>query len=408
MRYRIFLVMVFICICFPIHSAAEKTLLKAAFIRDNQLWLIQDDKETQLTEDRHVDSPKWSRDGRFIAFLDRDLSGDKAQLYIYDLKEEEIYQAYPTIETEEFHWSPVSNQLAYLSGGLLNVTKIRNGRPEGFKNVSLGVSNFNWFPDGKAFIVSSPANLLPTGWEQVHLFKVPVDTELDTDKVKPFYTINTDMNDLFAIDATYFKWSQDGRWMSFLATPTASWAMDSNTLCVLSSTGQKFQAIGKMLWYKDWIQWSPFENTIAFISGEGRFFVENKHTTILDIPVWRNETNYTPPGFVDLDLAWLTKKKVLVARAEENKEWEEGPVPTMFTRLYEINIDSGKQKQISFPKKNELDTDPRVIGSYITWYRSTSNKEQGEIWVKNGVGKSYRWLRNVDQAPAFYYEKPFL
>ena len=49
---------------------------------------------------------------------------------------------------------------------------------------------------------------------------------------------------------------------------------------------------------------------------------------------------------------------MIVARAKENKEWKEEPVPKMFTSLYTINIKTGEQKQITFPNKNELDEDP--------------------------------------------------
>lgn len=68
------------------------------------------------------------------------------------------------------------------------MTKTKNGRPEGFENVSLGVSDFEWFPNGKEFIVSSQSNLLPTGWEPVRLFKVPVDANIDSNKIKLFFT----------------------------------------------------------------------------------------------------------------------------------------------------------------------------------------------------------------------------
>lgn len=136
-------------------------------------------------------------------------------MYIYDTKEKDSYQPYPTIESNNFKWSPISNQLAFKDGGVLNVTKTKNGRPQDFDNVSLGVSDFEWFPNGKEFIVSSQSNLLPTGWEPVHLFKVPVNANLNTNKITPFYTIQTNTTDLFAIDAEYFKWSADGKWVSF-------------------------------------------------------------------------------------------------------------------------------------------------------------------------------------------------
>lgn len=394
--------MFFFIVCFltflPIVSA--EVPLKATFIREHQLWMVEGDKEQQLTKGRYIYSPKWSHDGRFIAYLDGDKNGENTHLFVYDTKQKSSYQPYETIETTSFEWSPTTNQIAYNAGGVLNVTKTKNGRPMGFDNVSLGTSDFTWFPNGKEFLVSSQSNLLPTGWGPIHLFRVPINANLNTEKIKPFYTIKTNTPDLFAIDANYFKWSPDHKWVSFLATPTASWSADSNTLCVLSSTGKHFQPLGKMLMNKDWMKWAPTENELAYISGEGRFLVQDKKTTVADIPTSNHQKNYTPNGYVDLDLAWLSPDEVIVARARENKEWQEGPVPTMFTRLYKINSKTGEQKQISFPKRNELDTQPQVRDPYITWYRKGN---QGDVWIKNRIkGHAYIWLKNVDESPVFF------
>lgn len=381
--------------------------LTAAFIRDHQLWIKKGEQEIQITKNRFVYSPKWSYDGRFIAYIDGDEQGEKSNLFIYDTREEDSYQPYIRVVTSDFKWSPNKNQLAYTDHGLLNVTKTKNGRPQGFENVSLGVSGFEWFPNGKEFIVSSQSKLRPTGWGPIPLYKIPVDANLNKDKMKEFYTIQINEKDLFAIDADYFKWSSDGKWISFLAIPTASWANDSNTLCVLSSKGEHFQAVGKMLWYKDWIKWAPDSNQLAYISGEGRFFVENKKTMIADIPILNQQKEYTPVGYVDLGLEWFSQEKVIVARAKENKDWKEGPVPTMFTALYVIRIKSDEQKQISFPKKNELDLDPQVVGSYLTWIRKKDRElNKGDVWIKEGLnGKEKIWLKNIDSAPIFFTDK---
>ncbi|MEK3979717.1 translocation protein TolB [Psychrobacillus sp. FSL K6-2836] len=404
MAIRILIFILLLSFNFSIGATAE-VQLKAAFIRDHQLWMKEGNKETQLTTDRHVSLPKWSKDGQFLAYLAGDENGDNTYLFIYDLKKKENYQPYQ-IETRNFKWSPISNQLAYTSEGVLNVTKTKNGRPQGFENVSLGVSDFEWFPNGKEFIVSSQSNLLPTGWEPVQLFKVPVDANLDTTKIKPFYIIQTNMTDLFAIDAQYFKWSADGKWVSFLAMPTASWSNDSNTLAVLPSVGDQFQVIGKMLWYENWIKWAPRKNQLAFISGEGRFQVENKNTAVTNIPSIKDRKEYTPKGYVDLDLEWLSPDEIIVARAKENKEWKLGPVPTMFTKLYIINIQSGEQKQLTFPPNYEIDDTPQVIGATITWYRKRDKENQGDVWIKNGVNNlEQQWLTNVDSSPTFFHKK---
>lgn len=95
--------------------------------------------------------------------------------------------------------------------------------------------------------------------------------------------------------------------------------MDSNTLCVISSKGGHFQAVGKTLGFKDWIKWAPSANQLAYISGEGRFFVENKKTTVDEMPTAIPQREYTPVGFVDLDVEWLSPDKVIVARTKETR-----------------------------------------------------------------------------------------
>ena len=401
----ILLLLIFFSFPFAFMVNAESTLT-AAFIRDHQLWVKKGEQEIQITENRYISSPKWSFDGRFIAYIDGNESGDKSDLFIYDMKEKESYQPYISVETFDFKWSPTKNQLAYNSHGILNVTGMKNGRPQGFENVSLGVSGFEWFPNGDEFIVSAQSNLLPTGWGPVPLFRIPVNAKLNTDRMKPFYTIQTNENDLFAIDATDFKWSSNGKWLSFIAIPTASWSNDSNTLCVLSSEGDSFQELGKMLWYGEWVKWAPSANQIAYISGEGRFWVENKHTTIADIPIFKGQKQYTPKGFVDLDLEWFSSEIVMVARDNENKEWQEGPVPTMYTAMYAINLKTEEQKQITFPNKNELDQSPQVAGTYLSWLRKNVSNTKQAIWMKEGVsGKEFLWIKNVDAPPAFFQKK---
>ncbi|KAB2331936.1 translocation protein TolB [Bacillus mesophilum] len=405
MKIRVLLFLM-IFLCFQVGIASAESPLTAAFIRDHQLWIKQGEKEVQLTKGAYVRSPKWSYDGRFIAYTDGDESGEKSELFIYDIEKKESFQHYPHVNTFSFKWSPVRNQLAYTDGTVLNVTNEKNGRPQGFENVSLGVSSFEWFPNGKEFIVSAEPSISPAGWGPIHLFKVASDANLSQDKIHPFYTIQTNDSDLFAIYANDFKWSYDGKWLSMIAIPTASWSNDSNSLCVIDNQGGQFQKIGNMLGFKDWVKWAPSSNQLAYISGEGRFFVKDKKTAIADMPAIKNEKVYTPEGFVDLDLEWFSQNEVIVARAKENLEWNEGPVPTMYTALYVIDIHSSIQKQISFPKKREIDLAPQVVGNKLTWKRSSAVYSPGDVWVRDGVnGEEYVWLKNIEEAPVFYQKR---
>ncbi|MFK9095433.1 hypothetical protein [Bacillus salipaludis] len=102
-------------------------------------------------------------------------------------------------------------------------------------------------------------------------------------------------------------------------------------------------------------------------------------------------------------MEWWSPSKVIVARSQENKVWKEGPVPTMFTSLYEIDLGSDNQKQITFPKENELDEDPQSVGSYLTWIRRQDEIQNGDVWIKHDKQKEAGiWIENVDFSPAFF------
>jgi hypothetical protein len=78
----------------------------------------------------------------------------------------------------------------------------------------------------------------------------------------------------------------------------------------------------------------------------------------------------------------------------------------MFTALHSINIKSEEQQQFTFPKENELDVDPQVVGSHITWFRKKSKELKGDVWIKNDLNdKEQIWLKNVDVAPVFFIKK---
>ncbi|WML48994.1 hypothetical protein RCG23_02475 [Neobacillus sp. PS3-34] len=64
MGFRIFLICILSCLTFiPIASA--EVPLKAAFIRNHQLWMAEGNREQQLTKGQYVYSLKWSYDCLF-------------------------------------------------------------------------------------------------------------------------------------------------------------------------------------------------------------------------------------------------------------------------------------------------------------------------------------------------------
>ena len=105
-------------------------------------------------------------------------------------------------------------------------------------------------------------------------------------------------------------------------------------------------------------------------------------------------------------MEWFSTGHGDCGSCKKNKEWKEGPVPTMFTALYAINIRTEEQKQLTFPKKNEIDEVPQVVGSYLSWFRKKATEYKGDVWLKDNLnGHEQIWLKDVDSAPVFFRPK---
>ncbi len=197
------------------------------------------------------------------------------------------------------------------------------------------------------------------------------------------------------------RYSYDRKWISFLATPTASWSM--NRLCIIGADGSKFEAVDHMLIQPKWFQWAPSKNILAYIEGEGRFIVENKHLKLKELPAFQQAT-FTPKGYVDWDFTWNSATLIVISRAKET-EWSNDPKQRPQPSLYQINVANAQQLQITIPPKGYGDYHPYYIKhtNQLLWMRS--NRGQADMWIANEDGSQARkWIQNIDEA-ANYYEK---
>lgn len=379
-------------ICF---AETEQTFY-VAFIRDGDLWLKIDETEMQITKNKKASAPKWSWDGKFIAYS----SGEQSnKIWVYSLESKKYFLIYSG--GGSYQWAPNKNQLAFKIDGVLNIIDVTLHKIGQFKNVSLGTGNYSWLPDGSGFLVSSDSHLLPTGWTSIELFKVPADANMDRNKIKPFYTLPPESKYFFAIGTTAFKWSHDEKWIAFIATPTASWSMDSNILCVLSSDAKIFRPLDKMLHFEDWFQWAPSNSSLAYIEGEGRFAVENKHLKVKDFPAFKLPS-YTPKGFVDRDFTWENDRMITVSRAKEI-EWANDPAKRPLPVLYRVNIQNNDQQQITYPTEKNGDFSPyyHKKNKKLTWIRS--DRLHADVWISNPDGMdSKKLITNIGTGLTYY------
>ncbi|MES5884297.1 translocation protein TolB [Bacillus thuringiensis] len=391
-------VVLFMFLCSIAITSAENNSVKVAFIRHHNLWIKVDGKEKQLTKGENITGPKWSHDGEWLAYV----KGEKQNiLELYRLKDGKKVTPFHS-EASNYQWSPTENIIAFIFTGTLNTFDVEKKNAD-FENVSAGVGDYAWYPDGKNFLVSSEAHLLPTGWTGAQLYEVQKDAHMNPHKMKHLYALPNEHDDFLALVASGFKWSPDQKWISFLAVPTASWSADSNTLCLVRAEGSRFEIVDQMLLNTEWFKWAPSKNILAYIEGSGRVALENKHLKIKELPALQQQT-FTPKGYVDWDFTWKNDNVIIVSRAKEGG-FETLPEKRPFPSLYEINSTSDKQYQITKSSNKQGDYHPIFMkkSNQLIWIRS--DRKKANIWIAHSDGKhEKKWIENVD-IPEWYYEK---
>ncbi|MCL6605292.1 MAG: hypothetical protein K6T94_20720 [Paenibacillus sp.] len=174
--------------------------------------------------------------------------------------------------------------------------------------------------------------------------------------------------------------------------PTASWSMDSNMLCVLSSDGKKFEPLDEMALGFEF-NWAPTSNLLGYIQGGGRmiFGFKNKNLNVKELPALQSLI-LTPENFVDLSFTWQSDKNVIVSRSP-GIEWSNKPSKRALPILFRIDIQNKGQKQIGFPPIGYGDFNPEFLylNQKLIWTRS--NWEKNEVWISDPDGKSAKkWI----------------
>ncbi|OUA62795.1 TolB family protein [Bacillus thuringiensis] len=391
-------VVLFMFLCSIAITSAENNSVKVAFIRHHNLWIKVDGKEKQLTKGENITGPKWSHDGEWLAYV----KGEKQNiLELYRLKDGKKVTPFHS-EASNYQWSPTENIIAFIFTGTLNTFDVEKKNAD-FENVSAGVGDYAWYPDGKNFLVSSEAHLLPTGWTGAQLYEVQKDAHMNPHKMKHLYALPNEHDDFLALVASGFKWSPDQKWISFLAVPTASWSADSNTLCLVRADGSRFEKVDQMLLNAQWFQWAPSKNILAYIEGSGRVALENKHLKVKELPALQQNI-FTPKGYVDWDFVWKNDRVIIVSRAKEagiETPPEKRPLPS----LYEVDSTSNAQHQITKKTNKQGDCHPIFMkkSNQLIWIRS--DRKKADVWLAHKDGKhEMKWIENID-VPEWYYER---
>ena len=410
MKKQIFIVFI-LFLLLPTFANAEpiEAHIKMAYIKDGFLWTMMNGKKEKQTKEPDIFpyAPQWSHDGKWILYqIETKEKASSApehstEIWVYNIETKKHKRI--TLNGTNPKWSPVENLVAFKSGGVLNISDLDH-----FYNIALGVGDYNWFPDGRSLITSSSASLRPDGWTNPVLYKITLEKNLKkitslTKHVKPFYTIPKELKkgnvSIIAIDGTDFQFSPDGKWISFIVGPTASWSMDSNMVCVLSSDGKNFEVLDEVILGVDHPQWALHKDLIGYIAGGGRivFGFKNKNMKVTELPAY-NTLSMTPAHFAELGFGWKDDNALYVSRVKE-KEWSNEASKRPDPSLFLININDQKQTQITHPPAGLGDYSPVYIPSVskVTWLRKKDIASAEEnLWIANQDGKNAKlWIKNI-------------
>ncbi|WP_138753904.1 translocation protein TolB [Paenibacillus sinopodophylli] len=375
-------------------AAQDRSLPKAAFVREGSLWVKTGAEEKLLDKGPAVQNPSWSFDGKWIAYTK---GADEPELWVRELGSA-VSTLVHSAGGARFQWSPHDEKLAYLIDGQLNYINAK--QPNVVLGTAAGIGNFSWLPSGKGFFASSQSELLPDGWTPITLYEIPLEALGKPADYVTVHVLPKPSDDFFAVGTSMFKWSADRRWIAFLAKPTASLSADSNTLCAVSADGVVFRTLDEMVNHEQWFEWSPRGDQLAYIAGVGREATSNKQLKVVAVSSERTAA-YTPRRFVDGDFAWQNSAHIVVSRAKERKDGELAPANPVYPHLVNIELASGKQKQLTKPSKKHGEYNPSTLNDSLAWVNADQTTANVVLADEHGRHAAI-WIRKIDIAPSYY------
>ncbi|MDQ8738221.1 hypothetical protein [Paenibacillus sp. LHD-38] len=367
--------------------------LIAAFVRNGDLWIKRNNQEKKLAGGPFIRNPRWSFDGKWLAYTKGEF---EKELWVLELSTARSSLVHPE-GGSRFQWSPSEEKLAYQMNGQLQYVDARSpNKPLGTAD---GIGNYSWLPSGDGFFASSQSELLPDGWTPIILYRIPIKALGDISQYITVHVLPKQSDDFFAVGTSVFKWSADGRWIAFLATPTASLSADSNTLCVVSADGVVFRTLDEMVNNAQWFEWADRGDHLAYIAGVGREATRNKQLRVLAVTT-EKAAEYTPKDFVDQAFAWQGLAHMVVSRAVESKEGS-GLSEAAYPYLVRVELENGRQKLITKPSKKHGAYNPIALHSMLAWVKY--NGAEADVMLADENGRhAGEWIKRLDIADSYY------
>jgi len=354
--------------------------------------------------DANIYNLKWSPDGKKVAFVYTPVYLGGYQVHGLRMADSEsnaitvVDDGYPYLYTDNFHWSPDSNYLAYLKNIHCNVDKSDcNQNYESLmvfdvidsrKLIKDSTNNFysfsymQWLADGMLIAVESPRY----EYEQLRLFNTntattPINLQSGTEYLTygPIYSVSSDLK---SVAVTSKNRVGDDYILSIKL-----WDQ-SGSITPVGSMGTRFLAERNTEFARP--LWSPDGNLLAYLESEIKQEEKRVYENLViyersssstrkyvlaysDVLSFDKYSSNRPIRKINRLVAWLADKETILVDSIEG--------------IFAVNTESGVQSEkLPVP----LGGDPRVSLSpnerYITYYKkidtsSDCAKQSGEeIW----------------------------
>ena len=333
---------------------------KLAFVSDGDVWVLDVDsgQERQLTTDGGNREPRWSPDGRWLAFA----KGEAGAIWVMRANGSDISLVAESSRAG-FAWAPADNRLAYATGeGVLWLVDVESGEHLELSLPDSEVSRFAWLPEGEGLVL------------EVSQKQELATPSLPSTLHQGLWRVNADGTGLVEL---YSAWDQqtlaeadlgtlspDGRWLTlWQAIPSASLRADGLSLEIMPATGGEPQEIASFtLLTPGFVVWSPQGDRLAVVEGGGRQTWVNKQIVVMQ-PDGSDRRLLSDAGRADLFLAWSPDGQHIAFTSGEGNQFENAdenyPQILGTRRIWLANADGSSERQLT--------DDPAYADQFPQW-----------------------------------------
>lgn len=379
-----------------------------AFTKDGLLYHLNGEtgEIRQLSESGQAVSPKWSHDGRWVAYVRvNDPESQTGSLWVvkHDGTQAHQLQGLPDgIGGDDFAWSPTEDILAVRVAGEGLWLAYVDEEPQALVELK-DYFGFAWSPDGQYIAYNLATGSGEGAGDGTEAGDALVTVEVATGEI-------TSLVSFPGQGVEVAEWWPDGQGILFWLNPvfhSASTQADGLQLCSLNLADGSVKELTWALAYHEWLSFGP-ENELLLVNGIDRALYHEKQLAIANT---REGSIYhidNLPGQVSLDPAFSPDGRQIAfvaADADEKLFYEEPEKWQQSRTLWVMKADGSDARQLTAAGQGIFQPRWSPDGSHILYVRDNS------LWVVDAEGQNQQKVcgpfSTGNQETGFYGHRTF-